>query len=361
MKTRIQKLFIALAWLALPALVQAQFTFTTNNGAITITGYNTAAGLNVVIPAMTNGYPVTSIGDDAFASSGITNVTIPNSVTSIGNYVFESCGSLTSVTIPNSVTNIGSYAFLLCTSLTSINVDAANPAYSSMNGVLFDKAQATLLQFPGGLGGSYAIPNSVTSIGTDAFEDCSRLTSVTIPNGVTSFGIGAFSGCTGLTSVTIPNSVTNIGSYAFLLCTSLTSINVDAANPAYSSMNGVLFDKAQATLLQFPGGLGGSYTIPDSVTSIGDSAFNTCYSLTSVTIPNSVTSIGAYAFANTILTSVTIPNGVTSIMDNAFYQCTSLTSVTIPGSVTNIGTYAFGFCTSLTSVTIGNSVTSIGI
>src|SRR5271154_1133786 len=149
MKTRIQNLFIALAWLALPALVQAQFTFTTNNGAITITGYNTAAGLDVVIPAMTNGYPVTSIGDYAFAGSGITNVTIPNSVTNIGVAVFE-----------------------YCSSLTSINVDASNSAYSSMNGVLFDKAQATLLQFPGGLGGSYTIPNSVTSIGDSVFYGC---------------------------------------------------------------------------------------------------------------------------------------------------------------------------------------------
>jgi BspA type Leucine rich repeat region (6 copies) len=269
MKTSIQKLFIALVWLALPALVQAQFTFTTNNGAITITGYNTAAGLNVVIPAATNGYPVTSIGVNAFTSSGITNVTIPNSVTSIGTYAFYQCTSLTSVTIPNSVTSIGDGVFNYCTSLTSVT-----------------------------------IPNSVTSIGTYAFALC-------------------FS----LTSVTIPNSVTSIGEFAFDYCTSLTSITVDASNPAYSSMNGVLFDKAQATLLQFPGGLGGSYTIPNSVTSIGFGAFHFCTSLTSVTIPNSVTSIG----------------------DEAFYHCPSLTSVTIPNSVTSIGGYAFYTCTSLTS------------
>ena len=165
MKTSIQNLFIAFMWLALPALMQAQFTFTTKNGAITITGYNTAAGLNMVIPAMTNGYPVTSIGDHAFNFTGITNVTIPNSVTSIWNCAFDCCTSLTSVTIPNGVTRIGDQVFYDCTRLTSITVDASNSAYSSMNGVLFDKAQATLLQFPGGLGGSYTIPNSVTSIG----------------------------------------------------------------------------------------------------------------------------------------------------------------------------------------------------
>jgi hypothetical protein len=304
MKTRIQNLFIALSVLALPALVQAQFTFTTNNGAITITGYNTAAGLNVVIPAMTNGYLVTSIGDGAFEGpSGITNVTIPNSVTSIGDYAFHFCYGLTSVTIPD----------------------------------------------------------SVTSIGVAAFLNCSRLTSVIIGNSVTNIGDFAFDNCRSLASVTIPNSVTSIGTYAFAYCNGLTSINVDAANPAYSSMNGVLFDKAQATLLQFPGGLGGSYTIPNSVTSIATNAFAFCTSLTSVTLPNSIINIGDAAFLDCIsLTSVTIPNSVTSIGYEAFEYCTSLTSVAIPNSVTGIGVEAFSDCTSLRSVTIPDSVTSIG-
>ena len=165
---------------------------------------------------------------------------------------------------------------------------------------------------------------SVTTIGGNAFRDCSGLTSVTIPNSVTSIGSGAFSNCSGLTSVTIPNSVTSIGESAFNWCSGLTSV-----------------------------------TIPNSVTSIGRNTFCNCYRLTSVTIPNSVTEIGNYAFYRcTGLTSVTIPNSVTSIGESAFTQ-TSLTSVTIPNSVTEIGEEAFAWCIQATSLTIPNSV-SIG-
>jgi BspA type Leucine rich repeat region (6 copies) len=248
MKTKLIRLMVALSVLALPALVQAQFTFTTNSGAITITGYNPAAGLNVVIPASTNGYPVTSIGDNAFQFSGLTSVTIPNSVTNIGYEAFYFCIGLTSVTIGNSVTSIGDYVFVECSGLTNIAVDAANPNYSSTNGVLFDKDQATLIQYPIGLtNSSYTIPNSVTSIGAYAFAFCSGLTSVSIPSSVTSIGFAAFGGCPRLTSVTIPDSITSIGDLAFSL-TSLTSV-----------------------------------TIPDSVTNIGAEAFQFCSSLTSIT------------------------------------------------------------------------------
>ena len=259
------------------------FTYTTNSGAITITGY-TGTGGAVTIPNAINGYPVTSIGNTAFQSSSVTNVTFGNnvtniaygafaacysltsvtfgnSVTTIGYVAFASCTSLTTVTIPSSVTSIGADAFWGCTSLTNIAVAIGNPNYSSLNGVLFDKNYVTLLEFPGGLAGSYTVPNSATTIGSDAFLDCSSLTSVTIGNSVTSIGDSAFMDCIGLTNVTIPSSVTSIGSSVFFNCPKLTSV-----------------------------------TIPNSVTSIGSSAFQNCSGLTNVTIGINVTTIGSYAF-----------------------------------------------------------------
>ena len=246
------------------------------------------------------------VADEAFwGCSGLTSITIPNSVTSIGGYAFQGCSGLTSITIPNSVTSIGNYAFSYCTGLTSVT-----------------------------------IPNSVTSIGNFAFYGCSGLTSVTIPNSVTHIGDYAFSGCTGLTSITIPNSVTSIGSYAFRKCSGLTSVTIpnsvtSIGDEAFSGCSGLT-----------------SVTIGNSVTSIGDRAFYNCSGLTSVTIPNSVTSIGGYAFQGCSgLTSITIGNSVKSIGRGTFYNCSGLTSVTIGNSVKSIGRETFYNCSGLTSVT----------
>ena len=214
---------------------------------------------------------VTSIGEYAFFyCESLTSVTIPDSVTSIGKYAFFCCTSLTSVTIPDSVTSIGEYAFYYCKSLTSMT-----------------------------------IPDSVTSISSSTFASCTSLTSVTIPNSVTSIGEYAFYDCKSLTSVTIPGSVTSIGLYAFASCTSLTGIWVAEGNSHYANdASGVLFNKDKTTLVQCPGAFA-AYTIPDSVTSIGDNTFDHCTSLTSVTIPDGVTSIGWRAFSNcTSLTDV---------------------------------------------------------
>ena len=265
---------------------------------------------------------VTSIDKDAFCfCSSLTSVTIPDSVTSIGDSAFYGCESLTSVTIPDSVTSIGSCAFYGCASLTSVTIP---DSVTSIGGSAFYGCTSLT---------SVTIPDSVTSIGGSAFYNCKSLTSVTIPGSVTSIGWSAFYGCASLTSVTIPDSVTSIGNCAFASCTSLTGIWVAEGNSHYANdASGVLFNKDKTTLVQCPGAFA-AYTIPNSVTSIGEYAFSHCTSLTSVTIPNSVTSIGEHAFSYcTSLTSVTISDSVTSIGEYAFYDCTSLTDVYYAGS-----------------------------
>ena len=313
--------------------------------------------VGVTIPA-----GVTTIRSSVFSGcTSLTTITIPTGVTTIENDAFAGCTSLASVTIPAGVTRIWSSAFFGCSGLTAFSVDALNSAYSSVDGVLVDKSQTTLIQYPPGKGTAYTIPSSITRIGSDAFAYCTSLTSVTIPAGVTSIGSDAFAYCTSLASVTIPSSVTSIGDKAFSYCSGLTSVTVDAANPNYSSGDGVLFDKRQTALIQCPGGKTGSYTIPSSVTSIGDYAFSDCSGLTSVTIPSSVTSIGNYAFSNCNgLTSVTISASVTSIGERAFSSCSGLTRVTIPASVTSIGERAFSYCSGLTNVTFLGSAPTFG-
>ncbi len=309
------------------------------------------------LTSITMGNSVTSIGDSAFQDcSGLTNVKIPSRVTSIGGAAFSGC-SLTSITIPDSVTSIGDWAFA-CRSLTSITVNLNNKNYSSKDGVLFDKDQTVLIDYPiGKKETNYTIPSSVTSIHINGFGDvgsafsgCANLKSITISSSMTSIGSYVFSSCTSLMNVIIPDSITSIVSGAFSGC-SLTNITVSADNPNYSSREGVLFNKKQTVLIDYPKGKKGSnYTIPSSVTSIENNAFSGSSSLTSITIPDSVVSIGDSAFSGCGLTSITIPNSVNNIGDQAFIGCRSLTSAMISDSVASIGSSTFYNCPNLTSV-----------
>ena len=342
--------------------------------------YNCSGLTSITIPNS-----VTSIGVSAFNNcSGLTSITIPNNVTGIGDYAFSGCTGLTSVTIPNSVTSIGEAAFAYCRGLLSVRID--NSVTSIGNKAFYECSSLSSLSIGNNVTSigneafyncrslltSITIPNSVTSIGHSAFYNCFVLSSVIIGNNVTSIGNHAFYNCCGLKSITIPNSVTSLGNYAFYACEGLTSVTLgnsveSIGSEAFRGCSGLtsvtlgnnvesIGEYAFSGCSSLP-----SVTIPNSVTSIGISAFSYCSSLTSITIPNNVTSIGNYAFDGCRnLKSVTFGSNMSVIGAGAFYNCSSLKSVTIPESVTKIGSSAFYGCCSLTSVNIPNSVTSIG-
>jgi hypothetical protein len=291
---------------------------------------------------------VTSIGSGALLAACMTNLVIGNSVTSIGDGAIQG-GSLRSVTIGNSVTSMGSSPFANCPSLLAITVDPSNPAYSSLDGVLFNKSRTTLVAYPGGKAGSYTIPNSVTNIGPNAFYYRLALTSIIMGDSVTSIGTNAFYLCRNLTNVTMGNGVRSIGDQAFWDCSGLTSVMM---GNSVTSIGDEAF--GQCTRLT-------SVMMGDGVTSIGSAAFTYCTSLTNITMGNGVRSIGGSAFVHCErLTSVTMGDSVTSLGDWAFASCTNLTNVRVGNGVTSIGSYTFQNCTSLTNVIIGSSVTDIG-
>ena len=309
----------------------------------------TSSDGNVVEPSYTDDFGA-NITDNTY-ENGIGIITFDGNVTNIGYEAFSGCESLTSITIPDSVTSIGSEAFYGCENLTSVTI--GNSLTSIGDGAFYDCESLT----------SITIPNTVTSIGVGAFSGCGSLTSVTIPNTVISIGGSTFQNCTGLTSVTIPNSVTSIGDGAFSGLTKILSIDIPTSvesigENAFEEVkhinytgnaedtnennwgalnrngifdNGFLYtDGTKTTLIGADITIiGNNVIIPNSVTTIGNRAFNGCTSLTSVTIPDSVTSIGNLSFLNcTGLTSITMGNSVTSIEYGALNGCTSLTSIT---------------------------------
>ncbi|HNX35987.1 MAG TPA: leucine-rich repeat domain-containing protein [Kiritimatiellia bacterium] len=325
---------IALVWSFLPctsnALTLGNYTYTTNaSGKATITGFNSSYSGALSITNSLDGSPVVAIANDAFRErTRLTAVTIPDSVASIGTWAFAYCSALGRVTIGAGISAIPERAFHNCSALTAIT-----------------------------------IPDTVTSIGKDAFSGCDRLVSADIGDGVVSIGFAAFFACNDLAHVSIGSKVRTIEDWAFLGCNSLVDFTVDAANTAYASADGVLFDKGLTTLIQCPAAKSGSCAVPASVTAIGDFAFQGCASLSAITVDAANT---AYASADGVLFdkglttliqcpagksgSYAIPSGVTAIGYRAFAECSLLTAVTVPASVTAIGDYAFDYCEMLTAV-----------
>ena len=397
MKTKLNLIQFGLLWallLALPASVHAQFVLATNNGDITIIQYDGPGG-DVFIPDSTNGLPITAIAADAFfRNDTVTSVTMGTNLTTIGQNAFFQCFALASASIPASVTNIGPGPFIDCPVMTGISVDPSNQYYLSTNNLLFNKKLTSLIQFPCGLGGSYTLPTAVSNVG-EAFVG-NTLSSIsvnaanlyfsasngvlftknqailvsypggasgsyTVPKSVTTIASASFEYGSGVTAVIIGSTVTNIGLYAFYDCSSLASFSVSSTNLYYSSNNGALFNKTQTDLIQYPSGLPGSFTIPATVTNIGNGAFGDALGLTNVVMPESLLSIGEEAFySDENLLTAPIGPGVRTIGTNAFYYCTSLAGLTIPNSVTNIAEFAFFYCPSLTSVIFGTGLASIG-
>ena len=292
---------------------------------------------------------ITSIESRAFFDcSSLRSIEIPISVMSIGDVAFYNCSSLVSIEIPAGVTSIGENAFSSCSSLRSIDVDQNNTAYSSVEGILFNKDQTVLLRYPEGKAQTvYQIPEGVTDIADSTFSHCTSLSNVEIPVGATYIGEFAFSGCNSLSNVEIPEGVTNIREYTFYMCSNLKSIEIP---DGVTSIEESAF--SDCTSLK-------SVEIPVGVTYIGYSAFSECISLNNILLPTSVKNIREYAFLNcNSLENIEIPANVTSIEESAFSGCTSLRSVEIPAGVAYIGDSVFYECNSLNSINVDKNNTA---
>ena len=357
------------------------------DGNATITGYSGSVSA-LAIPQTIDGHTVVAIGDDAFRGTCLVNVTIPDTVTEIGDWAFSACKQLSTVQLSNNLTKLGLHVFSDCTSLTSIRIPKSlETAYSStwypggpFSGCVALQSvelETGMTKIPGNLFDScpgfttITIPDTVTKIGDSAFSNCEKLESITIPDSVTEIGNDAFNGCTELKDVTLPNTCQNIVTGMFAGCTSLekivlpetvTAIRADAFKDC-TSLKDITWSKApeiiESRAFQNCSALT-DVTIPDSVKSIGYGVFSDCSALSAVTLPDGVKELGGQLFNNCdALTTVTIPDSVTSIGEQVFYDCDALTTVTIPDSVTSIGKQAFYDCDALTTVKLGSGLKSI--
>jgi|GEM_PF-1868538 len=329
---------------------------------------------------------------DVSVPAQVANDDVTYTVVGVDCRAFQNCSELTSVSLPATMEWIGlmstgkygNYPFEQCTNLTTITIDADNPYFTTgdASNAVYNKEMTTILACMPGVTGSFTVPETVTTIATDAFENCTGLTSVSLPSGLETIEARSFRGCDGLTEFEIPEGVKTIGKWAFAYCdglttatipasatditfgvfvgcSALTAISVDAANTAYCSVDGIVYNKDMTTILEVPAGLTGSVTIPSGITEIGDYAFYGSQ-LSEVVIPEGVTKIGDGAFCGCKnLTSIDLPSTLDSIGDCAFIECTALTSIVLPEGLKYVGSAAFQRCISLTTLTVPSTLETL--
>lgn len=314
---------------------------TYNNVSYTVSSISTKAFSGTTISSVTLPNSITSMGDGCFyCCRTLTSVTLPDGITSLPNECFSGCIKLTNIKLPHGITTLGNYCFDECSNLAAITLP---DGITSLGEACFDRCSSL---------SSIALPDGITSLGEACFYGCYKITSMTIPNSVTSIGVLCFSG-TGLTSISIPNSITSLPYGCFYYCTDLTSITIPSS---VTTIGGQCFANCSSLT---------SIVLPNSITSIGDDCFSKCAKLASVTLPNSIKSLGekyypdGFFYKCISLTNIVLPNSITSIARNCFSGCSNLASVTLSTSLISLAEECFSGCTSLTSITLPKSVKQI--
>ena len=354
---------------------EEQHTVEVTMGEVRYTG-NIVIPATVVNPNNTEAgeYTVVGIGFAAFAQSGITGITMPETITFIANSAFYMCSGLTTITLPESLRTIGVESFASCAGLrrihfpaavesigsgnfkatnqmSTITVDEANTHYCAEASVLYDKAKTRLIRCATLNTRSINVPATVTTIEDRAFEACTNVPSITLPDGLTTIGDNAFYACSNLASINIPESVTGYLANGILArCTRLTQVVIPSGitEIGINAMEGC----SQLTTV----------SLPEGVTEIHTHAFDNCYNLSSINMPAALKKIDAYAFMNcSSMTSFDLPNGMEEIGERVFESCWRLTQMRIPEGVTRLGDRLFENCTSLVSVALPSTLENLGM
>jgi hypothetical protein len=336
----------------------------TGEGEVKVARCDSSA-VNVYIPEYIlyndYSYMVTEIGPYAFAQDGYINeyddnynlstVSIPNSVKNIDVGAFYKCRYLKSVNLPSDIKTINEYTFMFCNSLTNITIP---DSVQSIGDMAFENCCSL---------SDVVLPDNVISIGRYSFDSCYNLSEISIPDSTFIIGEYSFYNCKNIRMIEIGYNVENIGFLAFGSCEKLTNIMVDSKNKYYSSDDGILFNKNQSEIIQYPcANERKNYNIPNSVTTIGHHAFSDCSNLLNIFFPNSVESIENYAFSNCDqITSVFISRSIRNIGEGIFYNCEKLTTVVLPKNISEIGYRTFYNCKSLKNITLTENITTIGV